>query len=284
MIKNESINCVRYLFIYNGCTREKARRLNAHCFRKFKYLIKNKSSTIMLYKTKTLKCYKVNNLDGEIGKVREFYFDDHLWTIRYLIADTVGWFSGTQMLISLYVLLSANKGKQNITVNLTKKQIENSPSLDSDKPVLRQFEETYHGYYGLPKYWNNHNMRGNYSNIIHDGEKLKQPFQVEEVWNPDLRNTHEMRGYHIQGIDGEIGHIEDFIIDNETWAIRYLIVDTQNWWQRKNVLISLKWIEHVSLDESKVCINLSCEVIMESSKYWEMSMLNRNYEAALHRH
>ena len=103
----------------------------------------------MLYKAKTLKGYKLNSLDGEIGKVKEFYFDDRHWTIRYLVADTGNWLTDRQVLISPYALVAVNKDEQDIAVDLTKKQIEDSPSLDSDKPVSRQFEEAYYGYYRM---------------------------------------------------------------------------------------------------------------------------------------
>src|ERR1022692_1932429 len=84
----------------------------------------------MLSKAKTLKGYRLDSLDGEIGKVKEFYFDDRHWTIRYLVADTGNWLTGRQVLISPYALNSVIKSEKHLSVDLTKKQIENSPSLD----------------------------------------------------------------------------------------------------------------------------------------------------------
>jgi len=104
----------------------------------------------MLSKAKTLTGYKLHSLDGEIGKVKEFYFDDHHWTIRYLVADTGNWLTGRQVLISPYALVAVSQEEQHIVINLTKKQIEDSPSLNSDRPVSRRFEEAYYGYYGWP--------------------------------------------------------------------------------------------------------------------------------------
>lgn len=106
----------------------------------------------MLNNVKTLNGYKLHSLDGEIGKVKEFYYDDKHWAIRYLVADTGNWLKDRQVLISPYALVSVNKEEQSIAVNLTKKQIEESPSLNSDKPVSRQFEEEYYGHYGWPMY------------------------------------------------------------------------------------------------------------------------------------
>ena len=107
----------------------------------------------MLNKIKTLKGYRLDGLDGEIGKVKEFYFDDKYWTIRYLVADTGNWLPGRKVLISPYALRAVNKKEQNIAINLTKKQIEDSPPLESDKPVSKQYEKTYYMYYGWPIYW-----------------------------------------------------------------------------------------------------------------------------------
>jgi len=238
----------------------------------------------MLSKAKTVKGYKLDSLDGEIGKVREFYFDDRHWTIRYLVADTGDWLTGRQVLISPYALVTVNNEKQNIEINLTKKQIEESPSLDSDKPVSRQFEEDYHGYFGWPMYSTGPYIWGFSPYIVRDPEKWEEYTHGEKAWDPHLRSTHEVNDYHIQAADGEIGHVEDFIIDDEIWAIRYLIIDTRKWWPGKKVLVSPQWIERVSWSESKVFVNLTRENIRQSPEYTEESLLTRDYEAGLHRH
>ena len=106
----------------------------------------------MLNKAKTITGYKLDSLDGEIGKVKEFYFDDQHWAIRYLVAETGTWLTGRQVLISPYALVAVNNEKQNIEINLTKKQIEESPALESDKPVSQQFEDAYYGFYRWPMY------------------------------------------------------------------------------------------------------------------------------------
>jgi hypothetical protein len=238
----------------------------------------------MLNKAKTLKGYKLHGIDGEIGKVKEFYFDDQHWTIRYLVADTGNWLVGRQVLISPYALTTVNIEDQYISIDLTKKQIEDSPSLDSDKPVSQQFEEAYYGHYGWPLYWGGPYMWGYYPEIVRDRDKWREANSCGNAWNSHLRSTHAVSGHHIQAIDGEIGHVEDFIIDNETWAIRYLIINTQNWWAGKSVLVSPQWIDRVSWHESKVFINLSCKNIRQSPEYTEELLLTRDYETNLHRH
>jgi sporulation protein YlmC with PRC-barrel domain len=239
----------------------------------------------MLNKAKTLQGYSLQNIDAEtIGKVKEFYFDDQHWTVRYLVVDTGNWLTGRQVLISPYALVAVNNDYQNMVVDLTKKQIEDSPSLNSDKPVSRQFEQSYYGYYGYPAYWGGPYMWGYYPYIVRDREKWRKSTQNEQTWDPHLRSTHDVSGHNVQAADGEIGHVDDFIIDDETWAIRYLIIDTRNWWPGKKVLVSPQWIERVSWSESKVFVNLPRETIKQSPEYTEESLLTRDYETGLHRH
>jgi len=238
----------------------------------------------MLSTARTLKGYTLHSRDGEIGKVKEFYFDDQHWAIRYLVADTGNWLSGRQVLISPYSLVAVNVKEKHVEINLTKKQIEDSPSLNSDKPVSRQFEESYYGYYGMPMYWGGPYMWGVNPYIERDREKWREYTPGEKAWDPHLRSTNDVCGHNIQAADGEIGHVEDFIIDDETWAIRYLIIDTRNWWPGKKVIISTKWIEKVSWIESKVFVDVSRETIRQSPEYTEESLLTREYETMLHRH
>jgi sporulation protein YlmC with PRC-barrel domain len=239
----------------------------------------------MLIKAKTLNGYKLDANDGDVGRVDDFFFDDRYWTIRYLVAETGSWLKDRQVLISPYAMVAVNQEEQYITVELTKTQIEDSPPLDSDKPVSRQFEAAYYGYYGYPSYWSGPHMWGFYPNILRDSKKWEANNKSEKVaWDPNLRSIHDVRGRNIQATDGEIGHVEDFIIDDKTWAIRYLIIDTRNWWPGKKVLMSPNWIERISWDESKVYVNLTSDAIKQSPEYTEESLLTRDYETVLHRH
>lgn len=238
----------------------------------------------MLINAKTLNGCKLDSRDGEIGKVKEFYFDDRHWTIRYLIADTGSWLASRQVLIAPSALGAIRLEERLVSVELTKKQIENSPSLNTDKPVSRQYEEDYYGYYGWPTYWDGPNRWGAYPYLVRDPNQWDKATKRTRAWDPELRSTRAVTGYHIQADDGEIGHVEDFVIDDETWAIRYLVVATRNWWPGKKVLISPQWINRVSWGESKVFINLSRETIKQSPEYTEDSLVSRDYEVDLYGH
>ena len=248
----------------------------------------------MLIRAKTLEGYQLQSIDGAIGKVKDFYFDDKHWGIRYLVADTGKWLPGRQVLISPHALGHVLKDEKRVSIELTKNQIENSPSLESDKPVSKQFEQEYYAYYGWPMYWDGPYMWGSYPNImrpimaspvmVNVGDTEMEPHEKHKEWDPNLRSRNTVSGYHIQATDGEIGHVEDFVIDDETWAIRYLVVDTKNWWPGKKVLVSPQWIAQVSWEDSKVFVNLSRDTIKQSPEFTEASLLSREYETGLHQH
>ncbi|MFA6504801.1 MAG: PRC-barrel domain-containing protein [Treponemataceae bacterium] len=238
----------------------------------------------MLYKAKTLEGYTLDSFDGEIGKVKDFYFDDKHWTIRYLIADTGNWISGRQVLISPHALGPASIKEQHIVVDLTKKQIEESPPLESDKPVSKQFEEAYYEYYNWPAYWSGTFLWGAYPNISHTPAQAKKIAQIERTWDPNLRSIRSVTGHVIEATNGTIGRVDDFLVDDETWVIRYLIVDTQEWWLGKKVLVSPRWIDKISWEESKVVVSLSLEAIRQSPEYIEGEPVTREYETGLYQH
>ena len=238
----------------------------------------------MLYRTKELKGYVLHSLDGEIGNVKTFYFDDHHWVVRYMVVDTGNWLKERKVLISPYALTAISYEKRFIQVGLTKAQIEGSPSLDTDKPVSLQFEESFYLYYGWPAYWGGEYMWGAYPNLVRGSSDTLMKNLGGKVWDPHLRNTKEVNGYSILAPDGDVGYVEDFLLDEDTWAIRYMIVQTREWWPGKKVLVAPPWIERVSWDESLVYINLTREAIRNAPAYEEADDLTRAYENNLHHH
>ena len=238
----------------------------------------------MLTQAKTLEGFKLFSLDGEIGNIKDFYFDDQHWAIRYLVLDTGNWLISRKVLISPYSLTSIDEKNEIIFIDSTKEQIENSPSINSENQISQQFESDYYGFYGFPTYWGGPYMWGPSPYIVRDRNLWKKFANGEQAWNPHLRSTREVSGYGIHATDGEIGHVVDFIIDDETWAIRYLVIDTQNWWPGKKVLVSPLWIERVNWEESQILFKISRTTIKEAPEYIEEAMLSREYEIRLNQH
>ena len=204
----------------------------------------------MLWEASVVAGYRLAGLDGEIGSVRDFYFDDQSWVIRYLIADTGNWLTGIHISIARAALIEVNRGERHISVDMTKEQIDRSPVLSSQAPVSEQLEAVSFGIYGSPEMGPDKPGRG--------------PAARGMRRDPHLRSTHHVHGYHVEAADGDVGVVCDFIIDDDTWAIRYLVIDTQNWMEGRHVLLSPRWIERVSWSKSSIVVSLSRESIEQS--------------------
>jgi uncharacterized protein YrrD len=236
----------------------------------------------MLIKSTELKGYKLGATDGDIGKVEEFYFDDKHWTVRYLVVNTGRWLTGRKVLLSPYALNAIDQEDHSILLNINQAKIEASPSIESDEPVSKQFENSYYGYYGWPIYWWGSQAWGSSPVLMNNQDDFS--LRSEANWDPHLRSTKAVSGYRVEGSDGEVGKIRDFIIDDKTWNIRYLVIETGSWFNEKRVLVSPQWIENIRWDESKVLTMLSREEIRTAPEYNEQALLDRDYESNLYQH
>ncbi|WP_031500017.1 PRC-barrel domain-containing protein [Bryobacter aggregatus] len=245
----------------------------------------------MMTTTRKLKGLVVRATDGELGTVEDFYFDDETWGVRYLTLETGGWLGGRQVLISPIAVLQTDWSARRIDVKLTRRQIENSPSIDKHKPVSRQHEAQYMTYYGYPYYWDGPYLWGAayyptglmMDPMAHSQQTLEDR-AGREPGDSHLRSTDEVTGYHIHANDGEIGHVDQFVIDDEVWAIRYLEVATRNWWPGKKVLLSPSWVERVSWPASSVFVALSRKAIQTCPEYFEGMEITREYEKNIYCH
>lgn len=249
----------------------------------------------MLQSASDLQGFAIMATDGSIGEVEQFYFDDEQWTIRYLVVNTGSWLAGKQVLISPFSITGVDRDHSRIHVSLTMDQVRNSPDIDTHKPVSRQHESLYMSYYGYPFYWGGPGLWGSAAYpaavamppVMADqiaAESAQRESQEEPSQDVHLRSTSEVRGSDIQATDGDLGHVEDFIIEDDTWAIRYLVVDTRNWLPGRKVLIAPPWIERVSWTESKVFVRLTQDEIRNSPEYKKENLLSRDYERLLHEH
>jgi sporulation protein YlmC with PRC-barrel domain len=209
--------------------------------------------------------YRMEGTDGEIGKVKEFYFDDKTWKIRYLIIKTGNRLTGRKALISPQALLVPDWEEEVFPINLTKEQIKNSPDIDTDKPVSRQQELELYGHYLWQPYWGSDFYAGGsiwnntYQNPVIDEKIVKEVGSKNKQSNeyPHLRSTQSISGYHIHANDGDIGHLKDFIIDDQTWLITDLVIDTHNRLGGKKVLIPIRHIKEIQWDNFKIITDIS---------------------------
>ena len=240
----------------------------------------------MLRSLKDLEGYVVNATDGDLGSVVNFLLDDQRWVVRYLIVETGGFLGGRRVLISPISFRQAEWSTRRFHLALTMDKVRNSPSVDADKPVSRQHEIAYHGYYGYPYYWGFSGIwgMGAYPGLLAPASRDEAPAKQSDQASGDvhLRSAREVRGYHIQGSDEAIGQIDDFIVDDETWEIRYLVIDTSNWWFGKTVLVAPHWVSRISWQEGRVHVAMSRQKVKNSPEWNATAAINREYEERLY--
>lgn len=231
----------------------------------------------MLRSIKDLKGYRMRALDDHIGSADDLYFDDQTWDVRYLVVDTGKWLPGRLVLISPVALGQPDWRSRDIPVDLTRKQIEEGPGIQKDEPVTSQRQVALHDYYKWPVFW----QYGLEPPVLVGPIGADKPDRRSEG-DPHLRSTNEVTGYHIDARDGEIGHVEDMIVDDEAWVIRYFVVDTRNWLPGRKVLLAPPWVERVVWAEAKVHVGLTRAGIQHSPEYDPSEPVNREYEARLY--
>ena len=252
----------------------------------------------MLRSVAELQKYTIGAIDGTIGSVKDCYFDDEAWTVRYLVVQTGAWLVGREVLISPLSVSDLAAEKKVLHVSISAEQVKNSPGVDTQKPVSRQQEMGYLAYYGYPYYWGGAGLWGagsypgamlggiDYTRANERNVDLAYAREAPRGANDDqhLRSCETVKGYHIHATDGDIGHVDGFLVDDRTWAIRYLIVNTSNWWLGHQALIAPTWFEDVSWVYSKVTTSLSRQEVKHAPTYDSLLGLDRVDEERIYRH
>ena len=241
----------------------------------------------MLRNINKLKGMSIFAADGEIGTVEHLFFDDEAWAIRYLVINAGNWLTGREVLVSPRSITHVNWVEGGVNVSLTKEQVEQSPAIDTLTPISRLQESALLNYYEHPYYWDTSEFDSAipFSNSASEEIAKKRDLQAPSTHSTTdtrLRSTETVTGYPISATDGEFGHVEDFVIDDESWEIRYLVIATRNWWPGKKVIISPQWINSVNWSDSKVHINLTSEAIKNSPEFNETTLISREYENQLY--
>jgi sporulation protein YlmC with PRC-barrel domain len=255
----------------------------------------------MLRQTKDLQDLAIVATDGAIGDVKDFFFDDETWAIRYLVVDAGSWMSSREVLISPIAAGKPDWVSKHLPVSLTCKQVKNSPDIDTEMPVTRQHETDYLDYYNYQYYWGGMGLwgAGAYPGMLLPGYGgYGSPTAIREQTanahamaaarlldqDPHLRSCNAVVGYHIEASDGEIGHVQGLLVDEESWAIRYLVVNTSNWWLGHNVLVAPQWIKGVNWFDQTVSIDLTRDALKQAPSYDPKLPLAREMEIAMFQH
>jgi len=227
--------------------------------------------------------YNIRAVDGDIGTVDDFYFDDQSWMVRYLVVDTGGFLSSRKVLLSTAALGEPEWVDQTFPVRHSREEVEQSPDISTERTVSRQQEESLHTYYRWLPYW-----------VGAFGAPTMQPYPLpptepvevaeleQQSSDNHLRGFREVKTYGVRAVDGDIGRIEDFIVDDTQWGLKMFVIDTGHWLRGKQVLLATEWIEKISYDEKRVVVNLKRATIEDSPEYDPATPVNKEFELRLY--
>jgi hypothetical protein len=243
----------------------------------------------MLRQISELKNYVLEAKDGELGRCKDFLFDDRSWTVRYMVADTHKWLPGRKVLISPVSLDMPKWDSSRFPVKLTQQQVKESPPLEDEQPVSQRYEQRLLTYYHYPYYWQGHLAWGYHaipSSVVNSAPRQvldpsAQPEIPEDAAH--LRSAREVDGYYVQAKDENIGQVEDFLVDDSSWHIRYVIVDTSNWLAGRRVLVATNWFHDVNWPQRQVYVELTRQEVKKGPEY-RKGRMDRGYEEELFRH
>ncbi len=249
----------------------------------------------MIVAITALKGYAIEASDGRIGAVSDFLFSDETWKLRWLVVDTGTWLTGRKVLIHPSAIGGADHVRQNLQVKLTTAQVKAAPDILEEQPVSRQHEARLYNHYGWDPLWEGSSSfpasAMSYSPLglppylapvtSHAPEAVEQ---TTEDGDPHLRSCAEVKGYHIHATDGDIGHVETFLVDDTAWSIRYIVVDTRNWWPGQQVLLSPAAVREVSWGEHQIRVDVTRAQVKAGPQWDPAGAIDQDYEQRLHAH
>lgn len=230
--------------------------------------------------TQDLNKYTIKAIDGEIGHVTDFYFDEDLFYLRYLVVNTESFLLRNLVLVSPISFRNIDSKNKTIEVLLTKKELENSPSLGTVKVVSRQYEEAYNDHFSWPDYWSYRSSAwsigpygipwGDYNLVDRNPRIFESKDEIiEEAEGNNLRSSKEVCSYSVSGSDKNFGHIQGFILDSKTLSIDFMIIDTINYIPSKNVILRPEWAKNISWKSQAVKFPFSKDLIKSAPAYIE---------------
>jgi hypothetical protein len=244
----------------------------------------------MLKFASAFKGYALAASDGEIGAIADFLFDDRNWAARWLVVDTGGWLDTRKVLLRPSTLGEADRDRLDLSVALTRAQIQGSPELSAHEPVSIQMERHLYDYYG----WTPMAVESDLG-VNPIASKFSAPplflfaSQQETAADPQdcdshLRSLTAITGYHVVGSDGALGKVDDLLIDDASWAFPYLVVDVGNWWSGKHVLISRHAVREISWADREIRVEVSLRQVKASPAWTPLGEIDPQYEKDLHDH
>jgi sporulation protein YlmC with PRC-barrel domain len=230
--------------------------------------------------------YSIESSAQVTGEIRDFLFDDEYWVIRYVDADLGIDMPERRVLVPQTFFKETDWVTQNFKVTLSRAGLATCPALDKFQPISRLYEEELNKHYRLANYWaRNYNSPDNKLDKMTHFSLPEQKFNAapklirEHDLDTNLRSFKEILGYNILTSDGQLGCVDDLLIDSDDWGIISIIVDaSKNNSEGKKVIVASMWIEKVSYLAREIKISLAIKEVENSPEYNPLAPVNEVIE------
>jgi len=241
----------------------------------------------MLRLASEIRGYAIRASDGRIGHVSDILFDDRTWMMRWVIVNAGPWLDDRKVLLPTIALGHLDAVHEEFSVRLNKAEVRDSPDIDTDRSVSRQMEANVYDHYGWTPYWGTGFFMGGGGYL---GGAMGAPYLMsrehaarapEVDGAPDdrhLRSMKSVEGYDIHATDGDIGHLEDFLIEDIDWSIRYLVANTNSWWIGHKVVVSPHIVEEIDWGGRLVSVKVDKATLKGSPAYGGLETIDRDRE------
>jgi hypothetical protein len=256
----------------------------------------------MLFAVSGLEGCPVRAIDGEVGAVKDFLFDDATWKIRWVTVGAGHWLPGRQLFIHPSAIaplelppkprlpMMSQGETLELTVNLMREQIATGPHSAEDEPVSRDMEALLYEYYGWDPYWGATHfgaaaLPNAEQRVVGDAAQRNAEAEIPPVDGVDrLHSAVGLKGYYVHATDGDIGHVENLLADDANWEIRYLVIATRNWWPGKVVQLAPYAVKDIDWFGERIDMNVSRDQVRSAPAWDPLALADQASEDELHRH
>ena len=240
----------------------------------------------MLHSYNDLRHYPIRAADERKGNVEDFYFDDVEWKIRYLVAHTGFLWTGRDSLIGVDLLSRPDTNAMEFPVAMSAEEVEEAGRA-GDHALFGERDRGSEKSDLMPLFWP--------SLLIGAPEARYTPIlaqeQLSKRWNTDretssgdaevpdhprLRSMSEVSGYQIAAQDGEIGSVDDFLIDPEDWSVRYFVIDTGSWLPGKLVVVRTDQVEAIRTEDRVIAVRTDMTDIENAPRLGDIEELKKS--------
>jgi len=227
--------------------------------------------------------------DETVGELDDAYFDDRHWAVRYLVVRSDEADHAAPLMVSPVAVEAISEDASRIDLAVDKESVEKAPGVGHEQPVSVQRERAYYDYYGWPYYWQGPGVWGAWSGaagmrmlpvgvppdrVVADELSGQEEAEAGAAGSGELdetsrhlRSANEVIGYFVEATDHEVGHVEDLLLDPDSWRLTAVVVDTSNWWFGKRVAVPSEHFVAVDWETETVSVDLTRAQVKAEHEY-----------------